>query len=355
MFMQLCGAPLPQLCHSETARQRDLSAPKSAKNGDQRAGTSSDVQEHTASLGPATVTLVESCPARADSVVTTKAHSRCVPRNRCFDGEAEDSIGVSPQCHSTSGFTTLGEGGVKAEQSQAPYVHGSSEQAVSSRATERFSSHSDSSLRESTQRSINDINLLRERRKKLKLLAEEAASAESMPAKALNDGGSRPEPETARHGQPAQGEQHSGSEASVGEGTAVHQEELTAGSSSLQSEQTCNARGIAIERVLLEPIPQDLQECPTMDSASTCPSFASDTQQRRSCNLEWPIRDAGQEQNVDQSIQEGKHDGDATGQQRRLTDVTLNLAIAVSMVIGLIAVLLCGLFMLASTYMSINM
>ena len=222
--------------------------------------------------------------------------------------------------------------------------------------TEGGTFHSESCLCDSTQTSIDDNSMSRERQETLEFLGEEAASAVSMSAKALNDGGSRPEAGTAQLGQQhAQGEQPSGTEARVGEGRAVHQRELAAGSSALQLEPTCNVRGIATDHLLTEPLPQDLQECPTVDSASACTSCASGNQQERSCGSEWPIRGAAQEQKTERSNREGKHAGDATRQQQTQTDEISNLAVAVSMVCGLCAVLVCGLFMLASTYMSTNM
>ncbi len=350
--MQLSGEPLPKLCDGRSASSSALSAQEGASKGDQTtAGNSIEVQEHAASTSTATARPTEQKAARADPAASptsdAASQSREVSGKTGSSDIAEDSDAPSSPCHSSAGSLQPDKGCAEPKRSQAPH----SRDGSLSCATAGDLSPSDTS----THGSKSDIRPSHASHREQDMLPDEASSAVDEPARGLSGRGSGPQPKTARDGLHAQGEQRMGSKASTAEGGAAHQDAPASSSTSSQTRQTHNAEGDASEPLLQEPLPQDSEECPRLDSANGSSGSASDIRQEHECGLKRRVRDPGQFQMTRQSHQQGQHAGEGIRQQHRQTDVTLDLAIAVSMVVGLTAVLVCGLFMLASTYMSANM
>ena len=266
--------------------------------------------------------------------------------NRSGNDAETDSDAASLPCRSSAGSLSLDKECPELKQSQAPHLHGPDKQAPSPKATEGDPSHSDSSLLESTRRTESGCSPSLESCKEQHLRPEEPSSTVSMPVKTPSDADSGHQLEIA------QGGQHLGKTASFAEETGAHQECSAAGSTFSQtSGQTHDARQIATEHMLQEPIPQGSQESSTGFPGSGCSSAVPNAHQEHTSSFKQPIRDPEQKEMTEPSNQEGNR-ADSIRQQQRQIGVPLDLAIAVCMVVGLTAVLVCGLAMLASTYMS---
>ncbi len=357
LIMQLSGEPLPKLCDGRSASSSALSAQESASKGDQTtAGVSKEVQEHAASSSSTIALSTIWKPARAASAAGVRSdaalQSREVEGNTCSDDAAMNSSAALSPCHSSAGSFSHDKERAELEQDRAPHVHDPGNHAPFLHETEGDPS-SGTSLLECTHMDRCGASPLDGGHRKQHLQPDDGCSAVSMPAAALSD--REAQPINAVHSQLPKGEQHFGSKASIAEGAAAHQESPPSSSTSLQTWQTHNAEGAATEPLLQEPLLQNSGEGPEVNSASGSSSSACHCPQEHERSLKRRVRDPRQTQVTEQGHQEGQRAGDGIRQQRRQTDVTLDLAVAVSMVVGLSAVLVCGLFMLVSTYMSANM
>lgn len=311
-------------------------------------GRSAERQEHDGSSRAAFEVLNEASPARAYAAVVSRSDaescSKSTTENNCGNDAEKDSDAASLPWRSSAGsIPPPDKGCAELKQSQAPHVHGRNKKALSPRATGGDLTRLDSSLLESTYRTDNVSSPSLKSCEKQHLQPEEASNTISMPTGTPSDADSGRKLKKAQHDQDAPGGQQSDDTASFAEGTGAHKEPSAAGSTSSHSAQTHDAGQIATEHLLQEPILQDLQESTTAVSSCGCSRAVSDS-------LTQPIRDHEQKQMTEQSHQEGNH-ADGVRQQQRQIAFPLDLAIALFMVVGLTAVLACGLAMLAFTYM----
>ena len=353
--MQLSEEPLPKLCDGRSASPSALSAQEGASKGEQTiAGVSIEVQEHAAASSTATVLFAQQKSARAASAGSLSSDVALQSREVTGSDAAEDTDAVSSSSHSSAGSFLQDKECAEPEQLQAPHAESPSKHAPYLHKAERHPS-SDTSISESSHMNRSKAGLTRGSHGKQHMQPDEDSSTISVRSVALSDGGSRPQPIIVQQGQHAQDEQHMGSKASTADGAAAHQRAPASSSTLSQIWQTRNAEGFATEPLLKEALLQKSGECPSADSASGSSDPASDICQEQERSLKGRVRDPGQAQATRQIHQQAQRAGDGVTPQQRQTDVTLDLAVAVSMVVGLTAVLICGLFMLASTYMSADM
>ena len=355
--MQLTVRFVPKQFHSQMASlESALSAQEGAGKDEQTLpGRRSEVQENAAEGYAAIARIKDASPAGACSAAGSDGthQSLSIVSDRCSYDEAKHGSAALSPCHSSEDSTCLEPGCPEPKQAKVRHVHAPGDESFSPRATEGTPSLMNSSLLQVARGSKPDISATHEGRRKLYILSEEEASSTGcMPAGPMSNVGSGPHLETARCARSAQMEQPPESKAGFMPAAVAHQDFCAADSTLLQSGQTCSAREDATGQLLQDALLQDAAGCLTAASAEGCQGSTDGTQTECSHSL----RRAHEHKScIQPANQNGGHAGSSVRQQQRQTDGTLDLAIALSMVCGLAAVLMCGVMMLASTYRSTSM
>ena len=175
----------------------------------------------------------------------------------------------------------------------------------------------------------------------------EASGIPRMLGKAPSSGGSSKQPAglgSSQHSQPSDEQSHSRRrEGASGVADAASQ------TSTVRSEQTCHDIANSSTSCLTHPVPQPLEQAVPADAAPESRQGGAGSSQKHALATQLAATDDKQVPNEEHGTSSRTGAGGAALQQQGHTGCTLDLVIAVSMIVGLAGVLVCGLVMLASS------
>ena len=174
-----------------------------------------------------------------------------------------------------------------------------------------------------------------------------ASGVPRMPGQAPSSGGSSKQPaglESSQHSQPSDEQAHSRRhEGASGVADAAAQ------TSTVRSEQTCHDIANSSSSCLTHPMPQPLEQSVPADAAPESQQGGAGGSPKYALGAHLAAPDDKQVPNEEHGTSSRTGAGGAASQQQGHTGCTLDLVIAVSMIVGLTGVLVCGLVMLASS------
>ena len=175
----------------------------------------------------------------------------------------------------------------------------------------------------------------------------EASGVPRMPGQAPSSGGSSKQPaglQSSQHSQPSDEQSHS--RRHEGASGVAH---AAAQTSTVRSEQTCHDIADSSSSCLTRPVPHSSEQSVPADAAPESRQGGAGSSQKHALGAQLAATDDKQVPSEEHGTHSTAGAGGRALQQQEHTGCTYDLAIAVSMILGLAGVLVCGLVMLASS------